>query len=110
LTACIKSGSSCITFSRINLCLNVLENSFDLKQNSPESYFNGLIQELFSSTFRHKFILEKVIQDEPDLIQAVNDVSKGNLPTETYNLLRWLLATPNITALKIPSQCTSTLI
>jgi ATP-dependent DNA helicase PIF1 len=59
-----------------------------LKYDPGEFCFKS---KLFSSPFRHKFILEKVIrQDEPDLIQAVNDVSKGNLPTETYNLLRRL--------------------
>ena len=59
-----------------------------LKYDPGEFCFRS---KLFSSTFRHKFILQKVIrQDEPDLIQAVNDVSKGNLPTETYNLLRRL--------------------
>jgi hypothetical protein len=44
-----------------------------LKYDPGEFSFKS---KLFSSTFRHKFILEKVIrQDEPDLIQAVNDVS-----------------------------------
>ena len=55
-----------------------------LKYDPGEFCFKS---KLFSSTF----ILEKVIrQDEPDLIQSVNDVSKGNLPIETYNLLRRL--------------------
>jgi hypothetical protein len=47
--------------------------SYPLKYDPGEFCFNS---KLFSSTFRHKFILEKVIrQDEPDLIQVVNDVS-----------------------------------
>lgn len=45
----------------------------------------------FSSVFRHKIILEKVMrQDEADFVNAINDVSKGQLPSESLNLLRRL--------------------
>lgn len=43
---------------------------------------------IFQSFFKHKMIFNNVKrQDETDLVKAVNDVSKGDLPVDTLHLL-----------------------
>ena len=56
-----------------------------LKQDPGDFCFKSGI---FVSVFRHKIILDKVMrQDEPDFVKAINDISKGELPTDTLHLL-----------------------
>ena len=44
--------------------------------------------EAFTKIFCHKFILTDVLrQHQPDFIKAINDVSRGDLPRDTHDLL-----------------------
>ena len=59
-----------------------------LKLDAGEFCF---LSPIFNEVFRHKIVLKKVMrQDEPDFVKAINDVSKGELPTDTLQLLQRL--------------------
>lgn len=64
----------------------------DFFQSAPvpdgENCFKSLT---FVQLFSHKFVLADVLrQQQPDFVQAVNDVAKGDIPETTHNLLRRL--------------------
>lgn len=60
----------------------------NLKQDPGEYCFKS---DLFNKIFSHKFILTHVMrQTQIDFIKAVNDVSKGDLPEDTLNLIKRL--------------------
>ncbi|XP_063406721.1 uncharacterized protein LOC134690660 [Mytilus trossulus] len=59
-----------------------------LKNDAGEYCFKSSI---FQQLFQHKFILTEVIrQTQPDFIQAINDIARGELQTETEQLLNRL--------------------
>lgn len=59
-----------------------------LKNDSGDYCFKS---EAFTKIFCHKFILSEVLrQHQPDFIKAINDVSRGDLPKETHDLLHRL--------------------
>jgi len=63
----------------------------NLKEDSGDFCFKSSV---FPCVFKHKIVLEQVMrQDEPDFVKAINDISKGNLPDDTLNLLRRLQRT-----------------
>ncbi|CAC5417224.1 PIF1 [Mytilus coruscus] len=56
-----------------------------LKNDAGEYCFKS---STFQQLFKHKFILTEVIrQTQPDFIQAINDIARGELQTETEHLL-----------------------
>jgi ATP-dependent DNA helicase PIF1 len=59
-----------------------------LKQDPGDFCFKS---DVFKSVFRHKILLEEVKrQDEADFVKAIHDISRGDLPIDTLNLLRRL--------------------
>ncbi|CAG2186795.1 PIF1 [Mytilus edulis] len=59
-----------------------------LNQDPGEFCFKS---DVFKNVFRHKIVLDKVMrQDEPDFVKAIHDISRGELPTDTHNLLKRL--------------------
>ncbi|CAC5408438.1 PIF1 [Mytilus coruscus] len=59
-----------------------------LNQDPGEFCFKS---DVFKNVFRHKIVLDKVMrQDEPDFVKAIHDISRGELPTDTRNLLKRL--------------------
>ncbi|KAL3881826.1 hypothetical protein ACJMK2_028218 [Sinanodonta woodiana] len=51
---------------------------------------------IFAMVFGHKIVLDEVIrQDELDFIKAINDVSKGDIPEDTKNLILRLQRPPS---------------
>ena len=59
-----------------------------LKMDGGEYCF---ISPVFVEFFKHKFVLtEAMRQHQVDFIKAINDISRGDLPDDTHNLLRRL--------------------
>ena len=59
-----------------------------LKQDPGDFCFKS---DVFKSVFRHKILLQEVKrQDEADFVKAIHDISRGDLPIDTLNLLRRL--------------------
>ena len=57
----------------------------NLKNDRGEYCFKS---EVFTKIFCHRFILTDVLcQHQPDFIKAINDVSRGDLPRDTHDLL-----------------------
>lgn len=61
----------------------------DILKDDPGEYC--FVSDIFKTYFIHKFVLTDVMrQNQPDFIKAVNDVSRGNLPDDTLNLIKRL--------------------
>ncbi|XP_071166174.1 uncharacterized protein [Mytilus edulis] len=57
----------------------------NLKLDAGEYCFKS---EIFVQLFQHKFVLQRVMrQNQVDFINAINDISRGDLPEDTNNLL-----------------------
>lgn len=58
----------------------------DALKNDPGDFC--FKSDMFKQLFRHKFILSEVIrQHQPDFIKAINEVSRGELSQDTFDLL-----------------------